>query len=156
MAVLQTAVVGPLARFVGPARQAALGFVFMAAGIGALMVVRSFPAVLTGIGVLVLGTALVVPSLSSLVATTSGRRFGAALGLKSSAISLDQFLGPLVGGSMLAWRQASQRTGRTHAVRARHAHGPRWPDVRFRRAAGSRRPRRSGRVGDPFLPTPAP
>ncbi len=62
MAVLQGAVVGPLARFVGPARQAAMGFLFMAAGIGALMVVRTFPVVLTTIGVLAFGTALVVPT----------------------------------------------------------------------------------------------
>jgi MFS family permease len=79
----------------------------MAAGIGAPMVVRSFPVVLAAIGVLALGTALVVPNLSSLVATTSGGRFATALGLKSSASSLGQFLGPLVGGSMLAWREAS-------------------------------------------------
>ena len=104
MAVLQTAVVGPLTRFVGPARQAAVGFVLMGGGIGALMVVRSFPVVLTAVGVLALGTALVIPNLSSLVATTSGGRFATALGMKSSAGSLGQFLGPLVGGSMLAWR----------------------------------------------------
>lgn len=34
-------------------------------------------------------------------------QFGTALGLKSSASSLGQFLGPLVGGSMLAWRASS-------------------------------------------------
>ncbi len=107
MAVLQTAVVGPLARFVGPTRQAAGGFVLMGTGIGALMVVRSFPVVLAAVGVLAFGTALVIPNLSSLVATTSDGRFGTALGLKSSASSLGQFLGPLVGGSMLAWRASS-------------------------------------------------
>lgn len=107
MAVLQTAVVGPLTRFVGPTTQAAAGFVLMGAGIGALMVVRSFPVVLAAVGVLALGTALVIPNLSSLVATTSGGRFATALGLKSSASSLGQFLGPLVGGSMLAWRATS-------------------------------------------------
>ena len=107
MAVLQTAVVGPLARFVGPSRQAAAGFVIMGAGIGALIIVRSFPTVLTAVGVLALGTALVVPNLSSLVATTSGGHFATALGLKSSASSLGQFLGPLLGGSMLAWQATS-------------------------------------------------
>ena len=107
MAVLQTAVVGPLTRFVGPTTQAAAGFVLMGTGIGALMVVRSFSVVLTAVGVLALGTALVSPNLSSLIATTSGGRFATALGLKSSASSLGQFLGPLVGGSMLAWRATS-------------------------------------------------
>ncbi len=107
MAVLQTAVVGPLTRIVGPTRQAAAGFVLMGTGIGALVVVRSFPVVLAAVGVLAFGTALVIPNLSSLVATTSDGRFGTALGLKSSASSLGQFLGPLVGGSMLAWRVSS-------------------------------------------------
>ena len=107
MAVLQTAVVGPLTRFVGPAIQAAIGFALMGTGIGALMVVRSFPVVLTAVGVLAFGTALVIPNLSSMVATTSGGRFATALGLKSSASSLGQFLGPLVGGTMLAWRASS-------------------------------------------------
>ena len=107
MALLQTVVVGPLARFVGPVRQAAAGFGFMGSGIGALTVVRSFAVVLGAVGVLALGTALVVPNLSSLVANTSDGRFATALGMKSSAGSLGQFLGPLIGGSMLAWRAAS-------------------------------------------------
>lgn len=107
MGVLQTAVVAPLARIVGPGRQAAAGFMFMGTGTGALILVRSFPFVLAAVGVLALGTALVVPNLASLVATDSRGRFGTALGLKSSASSLGQFLGPLVGGTMFAWVQAS-------------------------------------------------
>ena len=107
MGVLQAAVVGPLARLVGPSRQAAVGFLFMGAGTVGLIVVRSFTFVLAAVGVLALGTALVIPNLSSLVASNSGGRFGTALGLKSSATSLGQFLGPLVGGTMFAWRQTS-------------------------------------------------
>ena len=48
-----------------------------------------------------------LPATVGLVAITSEARFGTALGLKSSASSLGQFLGPLVGGSMLAWRASS-------------------------------------------------
>ena len=107
MAVLQALVVGPLSRVVGARRQAAAGFAFMGAGIGALVVARSFPTVLGAVVVLALGTALVVPNLSSLVASGSGGQFGSALGLKNSASSLGQFLGPLVGGAMLGWRATS-------------------------------------------------
>ena len=45
-----------------------------------------------------------LPATVGLVAITSEARFGTALGLKSSASSLGQFLGPSSVGSMLAWR----------------------------------------------------
>ncbi|MBI4933616.1 MAG: MFS transporter [Actinobacteria bacterium] len=107
MGVLQAAVVGPAGRVLGERSQAAGGFVLMAVGLGGLTVVRSFTAVLIAVAMLALGTAFVVPNLTSMVATDSGGRFGEALGLKSSATSLGQFLGPLVGGTLLAWVQAS-------------------------------------------------
>ena len=110
MAAMQAGLVGPLARRVRPTRQAGAGFVLMGLGVGALGVVRSVPAVLASLGVLASGTALVVPSLAALVATAGDGHFGAVLGLKSSASSLGQFLGPLAGGVLLAWRQASPYT----------------------------------------------
>ena len=74
---------------------------------GVVMVLLSLPLVLAAVGVLAFGTALVIPNLSSSVPTMSGGRFATALRLKSSASCLGQFLGPLVGGSMLAWRAKS-------------------------------------------------
>jgi DHA1 family multidrug resistance protein-like MFS transporter len=105
MGVLQAAVVGPLSRFINERHLAAAGFVFMGVGIGALIIVGSFALVLSAVGILAIGTALVIPNLSSLIATESGRSFGAALGLQSSATSLGQFAGPLIGGALLAWQQ---------------------------------------------------
>ena len=107
MAVLQFALVGPLSRLVRPTTQAAAGFVFMGVGVGGLVVVHSFAAVLVSIGILATGTALVVPSLSALVTRQGEGHFATNLGLKSSAGSLGQFLGPLLGGALLAWREVS-------------------------------------------------
>ncbi len=107
MGVLQAAVVGPTGRILSERSQAAGGFVLMAVGLGGLTVVRSFTVVLIAVAILALGTAFVVPNLAAMVATDSGGRFGEALGLKSSATSLGQFLGPLIGGTLLAWAQTS-------------------------------------------------
>jgi DHA1 family multidrug resistance protein-like MFS transporter len=108
MGILQAAVVGPLGRVVGQRSQAAGGFALMGVGLGGLVVVRSFDLVLSAVAILALGAAFVVPNLAAMVASESGGRFGEALGLKSSATSFGQFLGPLVGGAMLGWVQSSQ------------------------------------------------
>lgn len=79
----------------------------MSVGLSGLVVVRSFDLVLSAVAILALGAAFVVPNLAAMVASDSGGRFGEALGLKSSATSLGQFLGPLVGGAMLGWVQSS-------------------------------------------------
>jgi DHA1 family multidrug resistance protein-like MFS transporter len=107
MAVLQLLVVGSLARVVPPLIQVAAGFALMGAGVFALVTTRVFPVLLALIAVLALGTALVVPNLSALVSERSHRRAGAALGLKGSASSLGQFVGPLLGGILLGWRASS-------------------------------------------------
>lgn len=107
MAVLQLLVVGSLARVVPPLIQVAAGFALMGVGVFALVTTRAFPLLLALIAILALGTALVVPNLSALVSDRSHRRAGTALGLKSSASSLGQFVGPLLGGILLGWRASS-------------------------------------------------
>ena len=107
MAVLQALVVVPLSRVVAPLAQVALGFTVMGAGMIALAATRDFPLVLVSIGVLALGTALVTPNLSALVSLRSLHKTGTALGLKSSASSLGQFMGPLTGAVLLGWRPES-------------------------------------------------
>jgi DHA1 family multidrug resistance protein-like MFS transporter len=108
MGVLSVLVVGRLARWVSPLGQVAGGFVLMGSGTGALMLARQFGLLLGSVGLLSAGMALVTPNLASLVAARGeGRRVGEALGLKSSASSLGQFLGPLVGAPLLAWRANS-------------------------------------------------
>lgn len=62
---------------------------------------------LAAVGVLAAGTALITPNLAVVVSQASPRAVGASLGMKSSASSFGQFLGPVVGGTLLAWRATS-------------------------------------------------
>ena len=107
MAVSQVALVVPLAKVVAPLLQVAIGFILMGGGIFALITTGNFPLLLVMIGVLALGTALVTPNLSALVSLRSRYRTGKALGLNSSASSLGQFIGPLLGVILLGWQAAS-------------------------------------------------
>ncbi len=104
MAVFQLAAVGRLARRFSASTQVAAGFALTGVATAALAIARSYPVVLSAVGILALGTAIVTPNLAALVSSHSGDRFGSALGLKSSAGSLGQFLGPMAGGLLQAWR----------------------------------------------------
>lgn len=105
MAVLQVPASGLLAKIAPPLSQVAIGFALMGAGITALLTTTSFPLVLAMVAVLAAGAALVIPNLSALVSIGSRQSTGVALGWKSSAGSLGQFLGPVVGGSLIARHQ---------------------------------------------------
>lgn len=107
MAVLQLVAAGPLQRLLAPIAQIAAGFLVMGAGIGALLAVETRAPVLAAVGVLAAGTALITPNLAAVVSQASPKAVGASLGMKSSASSFGQFLGPVVGGTLLAWRAAS-------------------------------------------------
>jgi DHA1 family multidrug resistance protein-like MFS transporter len=107
MAVLQLVAAGPLRRVLPPLAQIAVGFLGMGAGIAALLAVQTSGAVLLSVGVLAAGTALITPNLAAVVSQASPRSVGASLGMKSSASSFGQFLGSVVGGTLLAWRAAS-------------------------------------------------
>ncbi len=107
MAALQLIAAGPLRRVLAPRAQIAAGFLAMSAGIAALIAVQTRGPVLASVGVLAAGTALITPNLAAVVSQASPRTVGASLGMKSSASSLGQFFGPVVGGTLLAWRPAS-------------------------------------------------
>jgi DHA1 family multidrug resistance protein-like MFS transporter len=107
MALLQLVAAGPLQRLLTPLAQIAAGFLAMGGGIAALLAVQSRGAVLASVGVLAAGTALITPNLAAIVSHASPRAVGASLGMRSSASSFGQFLGPVVGGTLLAWRAAS-------------------------------------------------
>lgn len=107
MAVLQLVAAGPLARVLAPLAQIAVGFLGMGAGIAALLAVQARGPVLLAVAVLAAGTALITPNLAAVVSQASPTSVGASLGLKSSAGSFGQFLGPVVGGVLLAWRATS-------------------------------------------------
>ena len=79
----------------------------MGAGIAALLAVETLGPVLAAVGVLAAGTALITPNLAAVVTQASPHAVGASLGMKSSASSFGQFLGPVVGSTLLAWRASS-------------------------------------------------
>nr|WP_198543022.1 MFS transporter [Pseudofrankia sp. BMG5.36] len=107
MAVLQVVAAGVLSKFVSPTVQVAGGLAVLGVGIAVLVTARTFAAVLGIVALLAAGSAFITPSLSVLVSTDRGDRAGAALGMKSAANSAGQFVGPLVGVSLLAWRPTS-------------------------------------------------
>ena len=106
MAVLQLVAAGPQ-RLLAPIPQIAAGFLIMGAGIAALLAVETRGPVLAAVGVLAAGTALITPNLAAVLSQASPKAVGASLGMKSSASSFGQFLGPVVGGTLLAWRATS-------------------------------------------------
>lgn len=91
-----------MSKVAGPLSQVAVGFALMGFGISALLTTRSYPVVLGMIAILAAGAALVIPNLSALVTIGNRASTSVALGWKSSASSLGQFLGPVVGGSLIA------------------------------------------------------
>lgn len=107
MGGVQIFAVRALAGIVRPILQVAAGLALMGAGIAALVATRNFAAVLILIGVFALGMAVVTPNLAALISTRSGPGTGAALGLKSAAGNVGQFIGPLLGGLLLDWRPDS-------------------------------------------------
>lgn len=99
---LQVPAAALMHKVAGPLSQVAIGFALMGIGISALLTTTSYPLVLAMVGVLAAGAALVIPNLSALVTIGQRTSTSVALGWKSSASSLGQFLGPVVGGSLIA------------------------------------------------------
>ena len=104
MAVLQLAAGGPLVSAVSPLAQIGVGFIGMAVGVAGLLAADSLAPVLVAVAVLAAGTALITPNVATLVADRADGALGLSFGMKSTASSVGQFLGPVVGGGLLAWR----------------------------------------------------
>jgi MFS transporter, DHA1 family, multidrug resistance protein len=81
--------------------QVAIGFGIMGASLVGLLVARSFPLVLAVSAAHGAGGTIVIPNLSALVSSRTPSDAGLALGLRSSASGIGQFLGPLVGGALM-------------------------------------------------------
>jgi DHA1 family multidrug resistance protein-like MFS transporter len=82
--------------------QIALGFVLMGAALAVLLFARSTSLILTIVGLLALGMALITPNLTALTSKGQKQQTGAALGLRNAANSLGQAAGPAVGGLLFA------------------------------------------------------
>lgn len=102
MSVFQGGAVGYLATRMSAGNQIAVGFFLMGIGLAVLLFARSTALVLTIVGLLALGSALITPNLTALVSKRQKQQTGAALGLRNAANSLGQAAGPALGGLLFA------------------------------------------------------
>ena len=102
MSVFQGGAVGYLAPRMSAGHQIALGFVLMGVDLAVLLFARSTSLVLTIVGLLALGMALITPNLTALVSKGQKQQTGAALGLRNAANSLGQAAGPALGALLFA------------------------------------------------------
>jgi len=105
MAVFQIGAVGFLAGRIRGIYQVAAGLGLMGMSLSLLVTVRATFLVFALVGLLALGTALIIPNLAALISKRGGgRRVGAALGVQNAANSLGLAGGPLVGGALFIWQ----------------------------------------------------
>ena len=104
MLAVQLPAVDWLTARVSSGTQVAFGFAIMGASLAGLLLTRSFPLVLVMAAAHGAGGAVVIPNLTALVSSRIRSGAGLALGLKNSASGLGQFLGPLIGGSLIGLR----------------------------------------------------
>src|SRR5450759_2967700 len=102
MAVFQGGAVGLFATRMSAGHQIGIGFVLMGVDLAVLLFARSTSLVLTIVGLLALGMALITPNLTALVSKGQKQQTGAALGLRNAANSLGQAAGPALGGLLFA------------------------------------------------------
>ena len=105
MTVLQAGAVGLLAGKLREIVQIGAGFTMMGAGITLLATAESRVAVFAFVALLSAGMAFIAPNLSALVSKEGGgRQAGTVLGIQTSANSLGQAVGPLLGGALFIWQ----------------------------------------------------
>jgi DHA1 family multidrug resistance protein-like MFS transporter len=102
MAVFQGGAVGYLAPRMSAGHQITMGFVLVGIDLAVLLFARSTPLVLTIVGLLALGMALIAPNLTALTSKGQKQQTGAALGLGNAANSLGQAAGAALGGLLFA------------------------------------------------------
>lgn len=104
MAIFQAAAVGFLAGRVREIHQIGAGFALMGASLALLVTARPTVSILSLVGLLALGMALVSPNLAAVISKRGGAGVGAALGAYNAANSLGQASGPILGGALFIWR----------------------------------------------------
>ena len=98
MFVVQLAAVSRLARRFGEVHLASAALALMGLSLALLALVRSSAIVFALVASYGIGMALLTPAVSALVSRLGGAHAGAALGFESSAKSLGQIAGPVLGG----------------------------------------------------------
>jgi DHA1 family multidrug resistance protein-like MFS transporter len=98
MLVVQLGAVSRLARRFGEVHLASAALALMGLSLALLALARSTAIVFALVASYGIGMALLTPAVSALVSRRGGAHAGAALGLESSAKSLGQIAGPVLGG----------------------------------------------------------
>ena len=101
MILVQTRVVGPVNRAWGPITTGRLALVCNVAGLGLLAAAGGWGVIAPALVLLVLGQAVLTPTLAAAVVEVAGpAERGALLGVNQSAASVGRVLGPLMAGPL--------------------------------------------------------
>lgn len=105
MAIFQTLLMfGYFTERISEIFRIAIGFVLMGISLAFLGMATNFTTIISLVGALALGMAMIAPNLSALISKRAGSaNTGAALGVQSVANSLGQFIGPVLGGVLFGW-----------------------------------------------------
>jgi MFS family permease len=100
--IVQGGLIGRLVKRLGEPKLALIGFVSMAVGYGLLGAVNGVPFLLILIVISGFGSAVVRPSLTTLITHAVGaHEQGAALGVSQSLTSISQIVGPIIAGLLI-------------------------------------------------------
>ncbi len=100
--IIQGGAIGALTRRFGTARLTAAGAVFCALAMAGLLFAASVPGTFAPIALYAIGSAIFVPSISTLVAATAGAtERGAVLGVFQSASATGRVVGPFLASAVV-------------------------------------------------------
>ena len=103
MAVGQGAIVGWFIDYKREILLLAIGLCLVGIALILLMLTKTMILILTYVGLLAFGIALLSPTLATLASRKSNTEIGTALGLQTAAGTLGQFAGPSIGGMLFIW-----------------------------------------------------
>jgi MFS family permease len=93
---------GRLVKMVGESRLVQLGFATMAVSFALLAGVHGIPLLLAAIGLLTFGSAVLRPSLTSLITMRAARhQQGMVIGLMQSLMAIAQIIAPVIAGFLI-------------------------------------------------------
>jgi len=100
--LIQGGGIGRLVKTFGESRLVQIGFATMAAGFVLLAGVHAIPYLLVAIALLTFGSAILRPSLTTLITTHTPRhRQGMVIGLMQSLMSIAQIVAPVIAGVLI-------------------------------------------------------
>jgi len=100
--LIQGGGMGRLVKAAGESRLVQMGFATMAAGFALLSGVHGLPYLLVAIGLLTFGSAILRPSLTTLITIRAARhRQGLVIGLMQSLMSISQIVAPVIAGLLI-------------------------------------------------------